>query len=102
VAGEEFDELGLRGEIERFGPSGWWTVSPAFGRRNYLKAATSAADLSSRSDYWFGELSAFADLRLARRLGLRASADFRLESHDVAADDAKSLSVAAELRVPLM
>ena len=102
VAGEEFDEVALRGEVERFGPSGWWTVSPALGRRNYLKTAASAEDLSSRSDFWFGEIVAFADLRLARRLGLRASADFRLESHDVSADDAKSLSLAAELRVPLM
>ena len=102
VAGEEYDELGFAGEIERFGQGGWWSVSPAFGRRDYLKAAASAEDLSSRSDFWFGELTAFADLRLTGRLLLRATADFRLEDHDVAADDAKSLSVAAELRVPLM
>ncbi len=102
VAGEEYDELVLRGEVERFGAGGWWTVSPALGRRNYLKAAASAEDLSSRSDFWFVEVTAFADRRLARGLILRASADLRLEGHEVAADDARSLSVAAELRLPLM
>ncbi|MEO6463277.1 MAG: hypothetical protein ABIP29_09395 [Candidatus Eisenbacteria bacterium] len=102
VAGEEYDELVLRGEVERFGAGGWWTVSPAVGRRNYLKAAAAAEDLSSRSDFWFAEVTAFADRRLRRGLELRASVDLRMERHEIAADDAKSLSVAAELRVPLM
>ena len=102
VAGEEYDEMALRGEIERFGVGGWWSVSPAFGRRDYLKAAASPEDLSSRSDFWFAEVTAFADRRLARGLLLRGSADLRLESHEIDSDDARSLSVAAELRVPLM
>ena len=102
VAGEEYDEWALRGEVERFGTAGWWTVSPALGRRSYLEAARSAEDLSSRSDFWFAEVTAFADRRLARGLVVRGSADFRLEDHAIASDDAKSVSVAAELRVPLM
>lgn len=102
VAGEEYDELALRAEIERFGAAGWWTLAPAVGRRDYLKAAASAEDLSSRSDYWFAELTAFADRKLARGLVLRGTADLRLEGHEIEADDAKSLSLSAELRFPLM
>jgi hypothetical protein len=102
VAGEEYDELALRAEIERFGAAGWWTVAPAVGRRDYLEAASSAEDLSSRSDYWFAEVAAFADRRLRRGLVLRGTADVRLERHEIDADDAKSLSLSAELRFPLM
>ena len=102
IAGEEYDELALRGEIERFAVGGWWTVSPAFGQRNYLLPADHAEDLSSHSDFWFAEVAAYADRRLAPRLTVRASADLRFEFHEIDSDDAKSLSVAAELRVPLM
>jgi hypothetical protein len=102
VAGEEYDELALRGEVERFGPGGWWTLSPSVGRRDYLKPAASAEDLSSRSDFWFVELTAFAERRLARGILLRGTADARLERHEIAADDAKSLSLSAELRLPVM
>jgi hypothetical protein len=102
VAGEEYDEFALRAELERFGTRGWWTLAPAVGRRDYVAAARSAEDLSSHSDHWFVEVAAFADRPLGRGLVLRASADARLEWHAVEADDAKSLSVAAELRVPLM
>ena len=77
-------------------------MSPGFGRRNYLEAAALPENLSSHSDFWFAEVVAYADRRLAPRLTVRASADARFEFHSVDSDDAKSLSVAAELRVPLM
>ena len=102
VAGEEYDELALRAEIERFATRGWWTISPAVGRRDYSEAAATAEDLSSRSDFWFVEVAAFADRPLGRGLRLRASADVRLEQHAIDSDDARSLSVAAEVRLPLM
>ena len=101
VAGEEFDELALRLEVERFATRGWWSIVPAFGHRNYLDAATSAEDLSARSDFWFAEVFGFVDRRLGGRVTLRASADLRWEEHTVPSDDARSLSVAAELRAPL-
>ena len=101
VAGEEYDELAFRAELERFTAKGWWSLAPGVGRRNYLDAATSAEDLSSRSDFWYVEVFAFADQKLGRGLTARASADLRWEEHTVASDDAQSLSVAAELRVPL-
>jgi hypothetical protein len=100
VAGEEYDELALRVEYERFAAAGWWTLAPGAGRRDYLDAATSAEDLSARSDFWFVELMAFADRRFGM-VTLRATADLRWEEHTVAADDVRSLSVAGELRVPL-
>jgi len=102
VASEEYDEMALRLDLERFGGRGWWMVSPAIGRRDYSDAAATAEDLSARSDFWFAEVSGFADHRLAARVTLRASADLRLERHAVDADDATSLGLAAELRVPLM
>ncbi len=101
VAGEEYDEVDLRLEVERFARTGWWSIVPTIGRRDYLDAATSAEDLSARSDFWFVELWAFADRRLGRGPVLRASADLRWEEHTVPSDDARSLSVAAEVRVPL-
>lgn len=102
VAGEEYDELALRIEVERFGARGWWTLAPVLGRRDYAAAASVAEDLSARSDFWYVELSGFADRPLGRGCTLRLSADARLERHEVAADDAQSLAVAAEVRVPLM
>lgn len=101
VAGEEYDELAIRIEVERFVAAGWWALTPGVGRRNYLDAATSAEDLSARSDFWYVELAGFADRKLGRRLTARATADLRWEEHTVPSDDARSLTVAAELRVPL-
>lgn len=101
VAGEEYDEVAVRLEVERFGSAGWWTLAPAVGWRTHSRAARASTDLSSRSDYWFAEVSAFADRRLAGGPTLRFSGDARLEQHQVPEDDARSLSVAAELRVPL-
>jgi hypothetical protein len=101
VAAEEYDEVVLRAELERFGRGGWWTLSPALGRRQYSEAAITAEDLSARSDFWFAELIGFADQPLGGGRVLRLSGDLRLEQHEIAADDARSVSVAAELRVPL-
>lgn len=101
VAGEEYDELAVRIEVERFTAAGWWSLTPGVGRRDYLDAAASAEDLSARSDFWYLELAGFFDRKLSRGLTARATADVRWEEHTVRTDDARSLTVAAELRVPL-
>ena len=101
VAGEEFDEFALRLEVERFARLGWWSLSPAVGRRDYLDDALTSEDLSARSDFWFVEVFAFAERRFAAGWVLRATADVRWEEHEIETDDARSLSLAAELRVPL-
>ncbi len=101
VAGEEYDQMSLRSEYERFAPGSWLALGLAAGNRNYLVGTTSPGNLSARSDYWFVELTGFYDLRFASRVRLVLSADWLSEFHSLSSDDVHSLFVTAELRTRL-
>lgn len=101
VAGEEFDQLSLAAEIERFTPRSWTTLGLVVGSRNFLLAAGSPQDLSAHSDYWFVEVLGTCDVRFASRLRLIVSADWLSEFHTLDFDDVHSLFLAAEIRTRL-
>ncbi len=101
VANEEYDQLGLTGEAERFGDGAWWWGTLAAGHRHYLDAGADPADLSARSSFWYAEASAFIERPLSARVRLRGSADGRFEFHRVTADNLTSLDLTLGLRVRL-
>jgi hypothetical protein len=98
AAHEEYDQLGLRMDVERMGATTWFFFSPSFGRRNYRFSSQAEGDLLARSSYWFGQLSAFAETRLGPFLRARISADLFRERHDIVSDDLTSIYMASELR----
>ncbi|MGH7725292.1 MAG: hypothetical protein ACREOU_07660 [Candidatus Eiseniibacteriota bacterium] len=101
VAGEEFDQVSLRTEYERFARASWLTLGVAAGTRNYLVGTRSPDNLSARSDYWFAELVGFYDLRISSRHRFVVSADWLSEFHDLSSDDVHSLFLSAEVRTRL-
>jgi hypothetical protein len=101
VANEEYDQLGLACEAERIGTVHWWWGTLTGGHRKYVDDGADPNDLSSRTSFWWVEVSAFGERRLTERLRLRASADARSEFHRLSSDDLVSLDLALDLRVRL-
>lgn len=97
---EEYNQGSFRLGFERFGKTTFF-VEPGFGRRHYLIEATPGHDLEAHSSYWFVGANGYADIRLARPLKLRGSADYLYEFHDLSVDDLSAIYVAAELRYAL-
>jgi hypothetical protein len=95
---EEYQQAGLRLDIERIGTASWFFLSPSFGRRGFRDGSSLETDLLARSSYWFVQLSSFAETRLGSVLLLRLTLDLLHERHDIVSDDLTSMFVATEIR----
>ena len=101
VAHEEYDQVALVGEAERFATRSWWWLTASGGHRRYLDDSGNPDDLSTQSSFWYAETSGFGERRLSDRLRLRGTAGVRFEFHRVRADDLTSLDLTLDLRVAL-
>jgi len=101
VANEEYDQLSLALEGERIAPDTWWWGTLAGGHRDYLDDGLDPSDLSSRTSFWYVDLSGFGERKLSGPLRLRASGGIRTEFHRLDVDDVTSLDLALDLRVAL-
>jgi hypothetical protein len=101
VANEEYDQGALALEGERIAPDTWWWGTLAGGHRDYLDDGLDPSDLSSRTSFWFVDLSGFGERKLSGRLRLRASGGIRTEFHRLETDDVTSLDLALDLRMAL-
>lgn len=97
--GEGYQEIGAMLDLEYLGTDTWWNVTPAAGWRDYDEASTQIVGFPRlHSSYGFYELSAFADQRLAGNFRMRGITTLRLEAHQDAAEDARSIYLSLELR----
>jgi len=95
---EEYDEYGGFLEVEMLGLGGWWSLTPAAGRRDYSDASLDPDGLDLHDSYTFYEISALGDQRLPGGLRARVLGTARLERHADASLDATSLYFSLDVR----
>jgi len=104
---EEYREIAGFVEVEWMPGSGWWSLSPVAGWRDYEhdEEAPATPDAigttptpSTRSSYAFYELGAMIDQSLPASLRLHVHASGLVEQHTDSSQDARSLYFACELR----
>lgn len=97
--GESYVEAAAIAEVELLA-GGWWSVTPAGGRREYGDDPQSAAlGLPQlRSAYRFAELTLLAEQPLAGGVRARALATGRVEWHEDGSQDARSLYISVDVR----
>ena len=100
---EAYTELGAHLELEWF-RTGWWSLSPAYGYRQYRETLAAAPAmgaqpvLASRSSYAFVQVEMMGDQPLALGIKCRLVASGRLEQHSDSAQDARSLYISLDVR----
>jgi len=98
--GESYLEAAVLAEIELFAGGGWWSVTPAGGRRDYGDDPASAAFglPQLRATYRFAELTLLAEQPLGGAVRARALATGRIEWHEDDSQDARSLYISVDVR----
>jgi hypothetical protein len=98
--GESYTEVAGIVEVEILHGDSWWGLTPAAGRREYDDdPATVAIGLPQiRTAYGFAELTVFGDQRLPMGLRVRTFVTGRLEWHEDASQDSRSLYFSLDVR----
>jgi len=95
---EEYDEYGGFLEFEALGLGGWWSLTPAAGRRDYSDESLDPDRLDLQDSYTFYEVSALGDQRLPGGLRARLLGTARFERHADSSRDATSLYFSLDVR----
>ena len=95
---EDYDEFGAFLEIELLGLGGWWSATPAAGRREYSGESFDPDGLDLHQSYTYYEISVLGDQRVPGGVRLRALGTVRHERHADSASDATSLYFSLDVR----
>ena len=96
---ESYREIAGILEVEYLAGSGWWSLAPTVGWRNYERLEIAGPVLPPlHSPFAFYELNLIADQPLSSHVRLRAITALRVESHTDPSQDAMSLYASGELR----
>jgi hypothetical protein len=95
---EAYLQYGAFLEAEFLGGSGWWSVLPTIGWREYRQETGAQDPLAVHTSYTFYELGLYGDQRVPGNLRLRTVATFRRELHDQDVDNATSLYFSVDVR----
>lgn len=95
---EDYDEYGAFVELEFLGGGGWWSATPAAGRRSYSDESFDPDGLDLHQSYTYYEVSLLGDQRIPGGLRLRALGTVRHERHADPVNDATSLYFSLDVR----
>lgn len=97
---ERYREIAGVIDVEHIDLRGWWSISPSAGWRGYERSSTNVSTSSTaiHSSYAFYALQFFADQSLPARLRVRLLADGRIEKHQDASQDSRSLYFSVDVR----